>query len=67
MVIKLSDNDARIIKETYQAALKTSDYEIINKLTSKIEAVTGIKNDLDSKKEFIQTILKDYNYYTQNM
>jgi uncharacterized RDD family membrane protein YckC len=67
LVIKLSDNDARIIKETYQAALKNSDYDIINKLTTKIEAVTGIKNDLESKKEFIQTILKDYNFYTQNM
>ncbi|MEO7172591.1 RDD family protein [Flavobacterium sp.] len=67
LVIKLSDNDARIIKETFQAAVKKSDSEILNRLTSKIEQVTGIKNDLDSKKEFIQTILKDYNYYTQNM
>ena len=67
LVIKLSDNDARIIKETFHTALKKSDYEIITKLTSKIEQVTGIKNDLESKKEFIQTILKDYNYYTQNM
>lgn len=67
LVIKLSDNDARIIKETFQAALKKSDTEILNKLTSKIEQVTGIKNDLESKKEFVQTILKDYNYYTQNM
>ena len=67
LVIKLSDNDARIIKETFQAALKKSDLEILSKLTSKIEQVTGIKNNLDSKKEFVQTILKDYNYYTQNM
>lgn len=67
LVIKLSDNDARIIKETFQAVLKKHDAEILNKLTGKIEEVTGIKNDLDSKKEFIQTILKDYNYYTQNM
>jgi uncharacterized RDD family membrane protein YckC len=67
LVIKLSDNDARIIKETFQSALKKSDYEILTKLTSKIEQVTGVKNDLESKKDFIQTILKDYNYYTQNM
>lgn len=67
MVIKLSDNDARIIKETFNAALKKSDYEIIDKLTKKIEEVTGIKNDLESKKEFIKVVLKDYNYYTQNM
>ena len=67
LVIKLSDNDARIIKETFQASLKNADSEILNKLVSKIEQVTGIKNDLASKKEFVQTILKDYNYYTQNM
>ena len=67
LVIKLSDNDARIIKETFQAAVKNSDYEIITKLTNKIEEVTGIKNDLENKKDFIKTILKDYNYYTQNM
>lgn len=67
LVIKLSDNDARIIKETYQASLKKADSEILSKLVGKIEQVTGIKNDLDSKKEFVQTILKDYNYYTQNM
>ena len=67
LVIKLSDNDARIIKETFHAALKKHDTEILNRLVNKIEQVTGIKNDLESKKEFIQTILKDYNYYTQNM
>lgn len=67
MVIKLSDNDARIIKETFQAALKNSDYEIILRLTKKIEQVTGIQNEMDDKKEFIKIILKDYNYYTQNM
>lgn len=67
LVIKLSDNDARIIKETFHAVLKKHDAEILNKLTSKIEEVTGIKNDLGSQKEFIQTVLKDYNYYTQSM
>jgi hypothetical protein len=67
LVIKLSDNDARIIKETFHSAIKTADHAIIVKLTHKIEQVTGIKNDLDSQREFIQTILKDYNYYTQNM
>ena len=67
LVIKLSDNDARIIKETFHSAVKTADFVILNKLTAKIEQVTGIKNDLGSTREFIQTILKDYNYYTQNM
>lgn len=67
LVIKLSDNDARIIKETFQNAIKSADYLVLTKLINKIEEVTGIKNDLDSPREFIQTILKDYNFYTQNM
>lgn len=66
LVIKLSDNDVRIIKETFQMAQKKSDSEIIARLTIKIEKVTGIKNDQDER-EFIKTILKDYNFYTQHM
>ena len=67
LVIKLSDNDARIIKETFHTAMKNADFVVLNKLTAKIEEVTGIKNELGNTREFIQTILKDYNYYTQNM
>ncbi len=66
-VIKLSDNDVRIIKENFLFASKNNDYEIIQKLTLKIETVTGIKNQSGNKRDFIQTILKDYNYYTQKM
>ncbi len=66
-VIKLSDNDVRIIKETYQDARRSSDLVLINKLKVKIEAVTGIKNQSGNQQDFIKTILKDYNYYTQKM
>lgn len=68
MVIKLSDNDMRIIKETFNNALAQDDFELINKLKDKIEKVTGIKKQSESSnREFIRIILKDYNYYTQNM
>ena len=68
LVIKLSDNDMRIIKETFQRAEAKNDYEIIYKLVAKIENVTGIKNQETGKPaDFIRTILKDYNFYTQNM
>ncbi|MEZ4858203.1 MAG: RDD family protein [Flavobacteriaceae bacterium] len=67
-VIKLSDNDARIIKETFATAKISKDYRTLIKLRDKIMEVAEIKtrkhqNDL----EFIDVILKDYNYYTQNM
>lgn len=67
LVIKLSDNDMRIIKETFQIAEKKKDSITLKKLTKKIETVTGIKNQSGNELDFIKTILKDYNFYTQNM
>jgi uncharacterized RDD family membrane protein YckC len=67
LVIKLTDNDMRIVKETFNNALAKNDVEMINKLTNKIEKVTGIQNQSGNNKDFIRTILKDYNFYTQNM
>lgn len=67
LVIKLSDNDMRIIKETFLIAEKNSDMETVLKLSQKIQAVTGIKMQTNSQIDFIKTILKDYNFYTRNM
>lgn len=67
LVIKLSDNDMRIIKETFQKAVAKNDHEVIYKLAAKIESVTGIKNQSGNNSDFIRVILKDYNFYTQNM
>ncbi len=67
LVIKLSDNDMRIIKETFLKADKKNDHEVIYKLVAKIESVTGIKNQSGDNRDFIRVILKDYNFYTQNM
>lgn len=66
-VIKLSDNDARIIKDTFVSARKAADYKTLIKLRDKIIEVTGIKNATGTDTQFIDTVLKDYNYYTQNM
>lgn len=67
LVIKLSDNDMRIIKETFLLARAKSDHDTIDRLKVKIETVTGIKKVSGTNVEFINTILKDYNYYTQHM
>ena len=67
LVIKLSDNDVRIVKETFNNALSKRDFDIIERLETKIETVTGIKNQSGNATDFIKTILKDYNFYTQNM
>ena len=67
-VIKLSDNDARIIKDTFKTARKSKDYKTLIKLRAKIIEVLELKEiKHDKDHEFIDVILKDYNYYTQNM
>ncbi|HNQ27031.1 MAG TPA: RDD family protein [Aquaticitalea sp.] len=66
-VIKLSDNDARIIKETFNTAKASRDYATLLKLRNKIVEVTEIKTEGESDMLFIETVLKDYNFYTQNM
>ena len=66
-VIKLSDNDMRIIKETFKTASKNNDFKTLIKLRSKIIEVTEIKTVHKNDIDFIATVLKDYNYYTQNM
>ena len=67
-VIKLSDNDVRIIKETYLAAKKSKDYATLIKLRAKVIEVMEIRHQVESNDmEFISTVIKDYNYYTQDM
>lgn len=66
-VIKLSDNDARIIKDTFTAAKSANDYQTLIKLRNKITEVIEVKAINGNDIQFIDTILKDYNYYTQSM
>lgn len=65
-VIRFSDNDIRIIKETYKNAINNNDLKTIRKLIEKMETVSGIKQGAMSDSKFINTIIKDYNYYTGN-
>lgn len=67
LVIKLTDNDVRIIKETYEASYRQADFNMMQKLQYKIEHVTGIKSVSANATAFVDTILNDYNFYTQNM
>jgi len=65
LVIKLSDNDIRIIKETFNTAWGRHDFETINKLVGKVENVTGIRNQSGNPSDFLRTVMKDYNFYTR--
>ncbi|MBR9861601.1 RDD family protein [bacterium] len=65
-VLKLSDNDARIIKEAYRTAVKMKNQKLMHQLVDKLESVMGVKCDIDERR-FVSTVLKDFNYYTQQM
>lgn len=66
-VIRLSDNDARIIKETFLSAKKSRDRLVMLKLKTKIEEVIQVKAVEPDVNSFIDRVLKDYNYFTQKM
>jgi uncharacterized RDD family membrane protein YckC len=67
-VIKLSDNDMRIIKENFIRARKSQDFKTILIIKQKIidvieeEPKAGV-----TAENFIRCILKDYNHFTKNM
>ncbi|MBW7868750.1 MAG: RDD family protein [Brumimicrobium sp.] len=65
-VVALSDNDLRIIKENFQKAIATKNKVLAEKLADKICEITGITFNQEEVKlsTFIETIIKDYNYYT---
>ena len=65
-VTELNDQDVRIIKETFNIATKTNDYKTLTLLRQKVTEVLNIDTPMYDK-EFLDTILKDYNYYTQRM
>lgn len=65
-VTQLTDKDARLIKETYLIALRSNDYKTMKALRDKVEGLLGSTSDLYDR-QYIDTVLKDYNHFTQNM
>lgn len=65
-VTMLSDNDMQTIKELYSKAKRRGNHNTIVKLHQKIIQITGISTEVKPI-EFIDTIIKDYNYFTQQM
>lgn len=65
-VIALTDNDMRIIKENYNKALRTDDRQVITKLSQKIKEILKVETDPTqfTERQFINTIIKDYNFFT---
>ena len=63
-VTVLTDTDIQTIKSVYNSAKKKRNHKVLMKLHAKIVDLTQIKSDLRAI-DFIETVLKDYSYYTQ--
>ncbi len=60
----LNEKDVQLIKDVFQSAVKQGKLDILKSLTARIEAVLNIQKPSGMPhKQFIDTILKDYNYF----
>lgn len=59
-VIKFSDRDINIIKESYLEAIKNNNNTLLEKLTNKITEITTHQPENGNQIEFIDKILKDH-------
>ena len=60
----LSDKDVQDIKNLYQDSLKNSNFKVIKSLSAKLSELLQVTPE-EKPTQFIKTVLKDYNYYTQ--
>ena len=65
-VTLLSDRDVRLIKETYHIALKSGDHKTLTALRTKVDSILKTNSELFDK-QYLDTVLKDYSYFTQEM
>ncbi|MCM4169934.1 RDD family protein [Arenibacter sp. TNZ] len=63
-VTLLTDKDVRLIKETYYIARKSHDFKTMKTLRDKVESLLNSNSDLYDV-QYLDTVLKDYNFYTQ--
>ncbi len=63
-VTMLSDIDIQTIKELYRTAKRKGNHGVVVKLHKKIIDITDIKTEMKPI-EFVDVVIKDYNYYTQ--
>lgn len=65
-VTVFNDAEMQTIKTVYIDAKYNGNHNVILKLAEKVEKVMEIKSE-GTPMRFIDTVIKDYNYYTQNM
>jgi len=61
-VMQLSDRDINTLKSIIESVQRKHDYELSMKIADRIKSKLKMDSDQDSL-DFLQTLLKDYNYY----
>lgn len=62
-VMRLSDKDINTLKSIIQTVKKRNDYDLSMRIADRIKTRLAINSDQDSL-DFLETLLKDYNYYS---
>lgn len=65
-VTKLSDHDIQTIKNLYYKGRRNKNHQVIMNLFAKVTDLMEVKTELNPY-DFFETIMKDYNFYTQQM
>jgi uncharacterized RDD family membrane protein YckC len=65
-VTVFKDREMQTIKELYDRAKRNGDHQIIVSLSNRIKEVAQITTDAKPI-DFVEKIIKDYNYYTQKL
>jgi len=64
-VMQLSDKDVNTLKSIIGTVKKNSNYDLSMRIAERIRSKLSIHSDQDSL-DFLETLLKDYNFYTTN-
>jgi uncharacterized RDD family membrane protein YckC len=62
-VMRLSDRDMNTIKGVLNNNRRYKSFDVVARISEKVRSVLGI-TDYEDPVEFLETILKDYNYYS---
>ncbi len=65
-VTVFKDREMQTIKELYDSARRNGDHQVIISLSDRIKEVAQISTD-SKPVEFVDLVIKDYNYYTQKL
>jgi uncharacterized RDD family membrane protein YckC len=64
-VMQLSDKDVNTLKSIIESVRKSNNFDLSMRIAQRIKSKLNIQSDLDSL-DFLETLLKDYNFYTTN-